>query len=111
GVFMGELALTLAVLAASPSPEPAPVEEPGPRNYFAAVLEAEGLHLAMLAFNNLATHGKFAAISWSSIASHFDGRQPWQWDDDLFLTNQFGHPYQGALTFTAARSLGLSFGW
>lgn len=33
----------------------------------------------------------------------------WVWDEDGFFMNQFGHPYQGSLYYTAARSNGLSF--
>ncbi|HKU37814.1 MAG TPA: DUF3943 domain-containing protein [Polyangiales bacterium] len=32
-----------------------------------------------------------------------------QWDDNEFEVNQFGHPYQGGLYFTAARMHGLNF--
>lgn len=35
----------------------------------------------------------------------------WVVDEDAFLTNQLGHPYQGALYFTAARSSHLGFWW
>lgn len=35
--------------------------------------------------------------------------QPWVLDEDALLTNQIGHPYQGGLYFTAARSSGLGF--
>lgn len=31
------------------------------------------------------------------------------WDWDLFITNWFGHPYQGAMYYNGARTLGLSF--
>ncbi|MET0402121.1 MAG: DUF3943 domain-containing protein, partial [Cystobacter sp.] len=34
---------------------------------------------------------------------------PWVVDHDDFAINQLGHPYQGSLYFTAARSNGLSF--
>jgi hypothetical protein len=33
----------------------------------------------------------------------------WQWDDNEFEVNQFAHPYQGGMYFTAARIHGLSF--
>ncbi|MBL4677288.1 MAG: DUF3943 domain-containing protein [Mucilaginibacter sp.] len=33
----------------------------------------------------------------------------WQWDKDIFRTNQFGHPYQGSLYFSAFRSNGYTF--
>ena len=36
-------------------------------------------------------------------------RRGFGWDDDPFLINQAGHPYQGGSYFSAGRSLGLSF--
>ncbi len=35
--------------------------------------------------------------------------KPWVWDEDAFSTNQLGHPYQGSLSFSAARGYGLDF--
>lgn len=40
---------------------------------------------------------------WRNISSGFE------WDDNTFLVNQFGHPYQGSAYFTAGRSNGLGF--
>lgn len=34
---------------------------------------------------------------------------PWQWDNDHFIANQFGHPYHGSLYFNTARTNGYSF--
>lgn len=79
------------------------------RNFLVPVLESAGLQFGMLAFNNLATRMDFALISWSTIASHFDGTAGWTFDTDYFVTNQLGHPYQGSLSFMAARSSGVPF--
>lgn len=113
---MVRLALIGALLFALPC---AGAEEPGPKPQRATdapatawllpALESELVHFSFLAFSNLVTGRAFARISADSIASHFDGRSPWHFDEDLFLTNMLGHPYQGALSFTAARSAGLSF--
>ena len=46
----------------------------------------------------------YAKISTDSIAQNF--RKGWIIDTDAFWTNQFGHPYEGALFYTAARSTG-----
>lgn len=80
-------------------------------NVLLPILEAEALHFSVAAANNLLLRESFAQISWDSISSHFDGRMPWTFDVDSFVINQFGHPYQGALAYTAARSSGLSFWW
>jgi hypothetical protein len=107
---VARLALIVALFAL---PCAAASEDPSPpaMSFIVPALETEALHLGMLSFSNLVTHGEFAQISLDSIASHFDGRRPWVWDDDRFLTNQFGHPLQGAFTFTAARGAGLGFAW
>ena len=91
------------------APEPPASTRAVRTNYLIPALESEALHLGFLAFSNLATRQSFAQVSLDSIASHFDGRRPWTWDVDYFITNQFGHPYQGALAFTAARSAGVPF--
>jgi hypothetical protein len=79
--------------------------------WFIPALETELLHLSFLAFTNLVSQESFGLISLDTIASHIDGRKGWYFDTDYFSTNQLGHPYQGALTFTAARSAGISFWW
>jgi hypothetical protein len=46
-------------------------------------------------------------VSWENFTDHLNG--PWWYDQDQFATNQFGHPYEGSMYYTAARSMGLSF--
>ena len=36
-------------------------------------------------------------------------RLGWEWDEDAFSINMFGHPYQGGLYFNAGRANGLSY--
>ena len=38
-------------------------------------------------------------------------RLGWEWDEDSFQTNMFGHPYHGGLYFNAARSNGPGNTW
>lgn len=85
------------------------VGKPKRTSYLIPAIESEALHMGFLAFSNLVSRESFAQISAESIASHFNGERSWTWDVDYFLTNQFGHPYQGALAFTAARSAGVPF--
>lgn len=94
----------------APAAGPRPLSErPVRTSYLLPALESEVLHLGFLAVSNLVTRQSFARVSADSIASHFNGARPWTWDVDYFITNQFGHPYQGALAFTAARSAGVPF--
>lgn len=45
----------------------------------------------------------YPKIWWNNISYGFE------WDDNTFMVNQFGHPYQGNNYFNAGRSNGLSF--
>lgn len=63
-----------------------------------------------LAINGLFWLGAFALgkpyarISYDSVRDNL--KSDWVWDEDAFATNQFGHPYMGALAYNAARSNG-----
>ncbi len=59
------------------------------------------------AFSRFITNSHFAYISPSTMADNF--REGWEWDADGFATNQFGHPYQGALYHGGARATGFGF--
>jgi hypothetical protein len=50
----------------------------------------------------------YAMISWSSTAHNLKPSS-WEFDDDEFTTNQFGHPYHGSMFFTSFRANGYSF--
>lgn len=115
------LALCLAAMPAradDPKPAPdAPLRDhavPTPplpwQHYFVPAIENAVLHLTLLSFNTLVTRQSFALISPQTMTRNLDPKT-WTFDADYYLTNQFGHPYQGALSFGAARGAGLSFWW
>ncbi|MGQ0505914.1 MAG: DUF3943 domain-containing protein, partial [Myxococcaceae bacterium] len=81
----------------------------GAKHPFIPALEGIAFDLSIFAFNNLVSRQPFARVTWDDIQAHFDGRNGWVFDVDYFFTNQFGHPYQGAMVHTAARSSGMSF--
>jgi hypothetical protein len=58
-------------------------------------------------FNRYIGQFEFAMVSPESIWNNM--QSPWVWDQDVFITNQFGHPYQGATYYTAARANGFNF--
>lgn len=91
-------------------PRPRPTELPRGRSFVVPAIEALFVDFALASFNNLVSREPFAQISLDSIHVNLP-LSAWELDSDYFLTNQFGHPYQGALAFTAARSAGLSFWW
>lgn len=75
-------------------------------NYWLPVIE---ILLQQLSFNTFSRiQGQdYAQITPSSM--WFNLTNPWVFDEDGFLVNQIGHPYQGALYFTSARSSDLGF--
>lgn len=50
----------------------------------------------------------YTHISFQSLAYNIKPSS-WSWDNDQFVTNQFGHPYQGSLFFNSLRTNGYSF--
>lgn len=100
------LALSLALAHATPPPPTHPT--PRARSYLVPAIEAVLVDFGLASFNNLVSREPFAQISLESIRVNLP-LSAWSFDADYFLTNQFGHPYQGAWSFTAARSSGLSF--
>ncbi|MDH4044044.1 MAG: DUF3943 domain-containing protein, partial [Gemmatimonadota bacterium] len=60
-----------------------------------------------LIFNNVVRGEVWAKIT---PDTWYDNLQnPWQWDENAFLNNQFSHPYHGNLYFNAARTNGYGF--
>ncbi len=116
------LVLTLALLTATAAaeeasgilPDPgtelpaqqAPLRSP-PTDYWIPALVVPAINITIWAFNRYVTREDFARISPSSIWSNVTG--PWVLDEDGFEVNQMGHPYQGSLSFAAARSAGVGF--
>ena len=65
------------------------------------ILLANGV---IASYNIFVAQNDWAQISGSSVAHNFVS--PWIWDYDQFYINQFMHPYQGGLYYSAARSYG-----
>lgn len=89
---------------------PIPVENRGtPANWWLPAVETVGFVLALNLFNRTFSSDPTYQITprnaWNQVTSR------WWWDGDGFLTNQFAHPYQGALFFNMSRSLGHGFWW
>ena len=59
------------------------------------------------AFNQITRDAEWADISLESWAANLEN--PWQWDNNAFLNNQFSHPYHGSLYFNSARANGYDF--
>lgn len=50
---------------------------------------------------------EWAKISLHSWATNLEN--PWQWDNNAFVNNQFSHPYHGSLYYNAGRTNGFNF--
>ncbi|MBS1518854.1 MAG: DUF3943 domain-containing protein [Bacteroidetes bacterium] len=69
--------------------------------------EVAGLNIALSLFNNYVGDADYAKISFKSVRHNLD--TGFVWDDDVFVVNQFGHPFHGSIYFNAARSNGYSY--
>jgi hypothetical protein len=80
---------------------------PQPKNFGLAVAEVGLSWLVPWAFNYYVRDAEFAHVGPDSWFENLTN--PWVWDDNNFITNQFGHPYQGHMYFTSGRANGFNF--
>ncbi|MBK8982872.1 MAG: DUF3943 domain-containing protein [Ignavibacteria bacterium] len=71
------------------------------------IYEAAGMNIGLSLFNNYVSGAEFAKISFKSVRHNLD--TGFVWDDDVFVVNQFGHPFHGSIYFNTARSTGFSY--
>ncbi|MDR2026849.1 MAG: DUF3943 domain-containing protein, partial [Prevotellaceae bacterium] len=83
------------------------IQRSAKKNYWRPAVEIIGLNTGIWAFDRYVLNEDWARISASSIKRNM--KQKFIWDNDMFATNLFAHPYHGGLYFNAARSNGLSF--
>ena len=96
--------------AEGPDAEPAlfvlPTAPASTTSYLVPALEIASLNLG---FNTFLRIGGAAYADVTPTSMWRNLRGGWDWDDDYFTTNQFRHPYMGALFFTSARSNQVGF--
>ncbi len=95
-------------------PDPGPISGDGtfiePKRPALAVGMMVGVDVAVWSFNRFIRDGgqdhefRVGLQSWKN--NYLNG---FNWDDNSFSTNQFGHPYQGSLTYNAGRANGFGF--
>jgi hypothetical protein len=76
-----------------------------PKNYLLPALEVGSFQFLLNRFDNRFI-GKDYDVSFQSIRRNL--RTSWTTDNDSFVVNQIGHPYQGSVYYGLARSNGLS---
>jgi hypothetical protein len=86
---------------------PLPQQAGGEPSLLVPILEVPALNLIFWSAAKVAG-AEYAQISLQTMKDHLL-HGPWKWDEDIYFLNEFGHPYQGSLAFTAARSSGIGF--
>jgi len=72
-----------------------------------AAAEATGINVLVHCFDRFVLNEDFAKTTMRTMRQNF--RNGMVWDNDMFSTNLFAHPYHGNLYYNSARSNGLSF--
>ncbi len=104
---------TLSAQAREPAPTSlAPAQLPcpdcnPPKRFGPAFGELMLVQLIPWSVNHFARDAEWADISLSTWVTNLEN--PWVWDNNKFLNNQFSHPYHGNLYFNAARTNGYNF--
>ncbi|MCD0488070.1 DUF3943 domain-containing protein [Pedobacter sp. MC2016-14] len=73
-----------------------------------AVTELFVVQLIPWSYNKFVTKADFATLDIKSIGNNLNPKN-WEWDDNSFKTNQFGHPYHGNLYYSSFRTNGHKF--
>jgi hypothetical protein len=92
------------------APEPAEANKPDDeikKSYLIPAIEIIGFNFALNRFGKRYVDHDDFNVGWNSIRRNLKG--PWVVDEDEFQINQFQHPYQGAISHSAARSSGLGY--
>lgn len=72
-----------------------------------ALAQATGINVFVHCFDRFALNADFAQTTLHTWRDNF--KNGFVWDNDVFSTNLFMHPYHGNLYFNSARSQGLTF--
>ncbi|MCL2145541.1 MAG: DUF3943 domain-containing protein [Endomicrobia bacterium] len=72
-----------------------------------ALSEGAAINAVVHLFDRYILKESWAQVSFSDIGDNF--KKGFVWDNDIFSTNAFFHPYHGSLYFNSARANGLSF--
>jgi len=78
-----------------------------PKKPFAAAGLILTTNMGVWSFDRFIIGGPYARISFNSIKQNI--KTGFVWDNDMFVTNLFAHPYHGGMYFNAARSNGMNF--
>jgi len=78
-----------------------------PRKLGRAAWELVLAQLIPFSVNHFIRDAEWADVSLHSWLANLEN--PWQWDNNAFLNNQFSHPYHGSLYYAVGRTNGYNF--
>jgi hypothetical protein len=78
-----------------------------PKHFWAGAGELMIVQFIPWTVNSVVRDAEWAKIGPAVWARNIEN--PWVWDNNKFLNNQFSHPYHGSLYFNAGRTNGYSF--
>ena len=108
--LLAVLALVLLAPAAAaqrrPQQRPCPDCNP-PKRFVRGFGEVMVVQFIPWSVNSIIRDAEWAKIGPSVWATNLEN--PWVWDNNHFLNNQFSHPYHGSLYYNAGRANGYSF--
>lgn len=76
-------------------------------NHLKAAATVFRTNLAVWSVDRYILKGEWAYINLNTMNNNL--KKGFVWDNDMFITNLFAHPYHGGLYFNAARSSGFTF--
>jgi len=77
------------------------------KRYFGAAGFMLGTNIAVWSFDRFLLRAPYSQINLGTIQQNF--KTGFVWDNDMFATNLYAHPYHGGLYFNAARYHGINF--
>jgi hypothetical protein len=78
-----------------------------PKNFWLGFGELMIVQAIPSSINNFIRDAEWAKINFHTWATNLEN--PWQWDNNAFLNNQFSHPYHGNLYYNSGRANGYNF--
>lgn len=78
-----------------------------PKNGLYAASIIFGTNMDLWLIDRFIINGAYARINFNTIKDNF--KKGFVWDNDMFVTNLFAHPYHGGQYFNAARANGMNF--
>lgn len=98
---------TAQVDSTRPLARPVGVDSTIAKRPFLAIGQALAINVLVNRFDAWVLGAEWAKASLTSWRTNI--KLGWEWDEDGFQTNMFGHPYHGGLYFNSARSNGMSY--